>query len=71
MAEFRFSCTVSAIDSPSPPASVDAMPPRRGPGDPAEQLRRDRERFGFTHWTVHGPYVEAFAPAIHHPRQVG
>lgn len=30
----------------------------------AEQLRRNRERFGFTYYTVHGPYLDAFAPVI-------
>lgn len=37
----------------------------------AEQVRRNRERFGFTHWTVHAPHVEAFAPVLHRLRQAG
>jgi probable F420-dependent oxidoreductase len=30
----------------------------------AEQVVRNRERFGFTYITVHDPYLEAFAPVI-------
>jgi probable F420-dependent oxidoreductase len=30
----------------------------------AEQVRRQRERYGFTYLTVHDPYMEAFAPVI-------
>ena len=30
----------------------------------AEQIIRNRERFGFSYYTVHGPYAEAFAPVI-------
>jgi probable F420-dependent oxidoreductase len=30
----------------------------------AEQLVRNRERYGFTYITVHDPYMEAFAPVI-------
>jgi probable F420-dependent oxidoreductase len=34
----------------------------------AEQILRNRERFGFTYYTVHGPYLEAFAPVIERVR---
>ena len=34
----------------------------------AEQILRNRERFGFTYYTVHGPYMEAFAPVIERVR---
>jgi alkanesulfonate monooxygenase SsuD/methylene tetrahydromethanopterin reductase-like flavin-dependent oxidoreductase (luciferase family) len=34
----------------------------------AEQLARNRERYGFTYITVHDPYMEAFAPVIEHLR---
>lgn len=30
----------------------------------AGQVMRHRERYGFTHYTVHGPYAEEFAPVI-------
>jgi hypothetical protein len=30
----------------------------------AAQILRGRERFGFTHYTVHGPYMDAFGPVI-------
>ncbi|MET8573286.1 TIGR03621 family F420-dependent LLM class oxidoreductase [Streptomyces sp. NPDC005012] len=30
----------------------------------AGQILRGRERFGFTHYTVHGPYLDAFGPVI-------
>jgi len=30
----------------------------------AEQLRRTRQRYGFSYLTVHEPYMEAFAPVI-------
>jgi alkanesulfonate monooxygenase SsuD/methylene tetrahydromethanopterin reductase-like flavin-dependent oxidoreductase (luciferase family) len=30
----------------------------------AEQLRRTRQRYGFSYVTVHEPYMEAFAPVI-------
>jgi probable F420-dependent oxidoreductase len=30
----------------------------------AEQLRRHRDRYGFSYVTVHAPYAEAFAPVI-------
>ncbi len=36
----------------------------------AEQVLRDRERFGFTYFTVHGPYMEAFAPVIARVREL-
>jgi hypothetical protein len=34
----------------------------------AEQILRDRERFGFTYYTVHGPFMDAFAPVIERVR---
>lgn len=34
----------------------------------AGQLRASRERYGFTHFTVHDPYMETFAPVIEHLR---
>jgi probable F420-dependent oxidoreductase len=34
----------------------------------AERILRDRERFGFTYYTVHGPFMEAFAPVIERVR---
>ncbi len=34
----------------------------------AEQILRDRERFGFTYYTVHGPFMETFAPVIERVR---
>ena len=34
----------------------------------AERLLRDRERFGFSYYTVHGPFMEAFAPVIERVR---
>jgi hypothetical protein len=34
----------------------------------AEQIIRNRERFGFSYYTVHGPYMEAFAPVIERVR---
>jgi alkanesulfonate monooxygenase SsuD/methylene tetrahydromethanopterin reductase-like flavin-dependent oxidoreductase (luciferase family) len=34
----------------------------------AEQIVRNRERFGFTYYTVHGPYLDAFAPVIERVR---
>jgi hypothetical protein len=30
----------------------------------AEQITRDRDRYGFTYLTVHDPYMDAFAPVI-------
>ncbi|SEC51273.1 probable F420-dependent oxidoreductase, MSMEG_2516 family [Rhodococcus jostii] len=30
----------------------------------AAQLLRTRERYGFTYYTVHGPYMDAFAPVV-------
>ncbi len=30
----------------------------------ADQLRRNRDRYGFSYYTVHGPFREAFAPVI-------
>jgi probable F420-dependent oxidoreductase len=37
----------------------------------AERLLRDRERYGFTYYTVHGPFQEAFAPVIERVRAAG
>jgi hypothetical protein len=34
----------------------------------AEQIIRNRERFGFSYYTVHGPYMETFAPVIERVR---
>ncbi|HEX4832141.1 MAG TPA: TIGR03621 family F420-dependent LLM class oxidoreductase [Trebonia sp.] len=34
----------------------------------AAQVLRNRERFGFTYYTVHGHYMEAFAPVIERVR---
>jgi hypothetical protein len=36
----------------------------------AEQIIRNRERFGFTCYTVHGPFMETFAPVVERVRQV-
>jgi probable F420-dependent oxidoreductase len=35
----------------------------------AEQIRANRERFGFTYYTVHGPFMEAFGPVISRLRE--
>jgi probable F420-dependent oxidoreductase len=35
----------------------------------AEQVLRNRERYGFTYYTVHGPYLDAFAPVIARVRE--
>lgn len=37
----------------------------------AAQLERNRERYGFTYYTVHAPYLDAFAPLIEHVRASG
>jgi hypothetical protein len=34
----------------------------------AAQILRNRERFGFTYYTVHGPYMDAFAPVLERVR---
>ncbi|MGI8817492.1 MAG: LLM class F420-dependent oxidoreductase [Pseudonocardia sp.] len=34
----------------------------------AEQVLRNRARYGFTYYTVHGPYLDAFAPVIERVR---
>ncbi|MEV5535898.1 LLM class F420-dependent oxidoreductase [Saccharopolyspora shandongensis] len=34
----------------------------------ADQVLRNRERYGFTYYTVHGPYMDAFAPVIERVR---
>lgn len=34
----------------------------------AEQILRNRERYGLTYYTVHGPYMEALAPVIERVR---
>lgn len=36
----------------------------------AGQVLRHRERYGFTHYTVHGPYAEAFAPVVARVREL-
>lgn len=35
----------------------------------ADQLQRNRERWGFSYYTVHGPFREAFAPVIERLRK--
>ncbi|MDI2027892.1 LLM class F420-dependent oxidoreductase [Saccharopolyspora sp. TS4A08] len=32
----------------------------------ADQLHRNRTRYGFTYYSVHGPFMEAFAPVLPH-----
>jgi probable F420-dependent oxidoreductase len=34
-----------------------------------DQVLRNRERYGFTYYTVHGPYLDAFAPVIERLRR--
>lgn len=34
----------------------------------ASQIQRNRERYGFTHYTVHGPFAEALTPVIERVR---
>ncbi|HZC41765.1 MAG TPA: TIGR03621 family F420-dependent LLM class oxidoreductase [Streptosporangiaceae bacterium] len=36
--------------------------------DMAEQVIRNRDRYGFTYYTVHEPYLDAFAPVIERVR---
>jgi probable F420-dependent oxidoreductase len=36
----------------------------------AEQIMRGRERYGFTYYTVHAPYMDAFAPVIERVRAI-
>jgi probable F420-dependent oxidoreductase len=36
----------------------------------AEQILRGRERYGFTYYTVHAPYMDAFAPVIERVRAI-
>src|SRR4051812_2295361 len=36
----------------------------------AEQIVRNRERFGFTYYTVHAPFLDGFAPVVERVRQV-
>ncbi len=38
------------------------------PAEMADQLVRNRDRYGFSYITVHEPYLEAFAPVIEHLR---
>lgn len=33
-------------------------------GEMADQLRAHRRRYGYSHVTVHGPYLETFAPVM-------
>ena len=37
----------------------------------AEQVLRNRDRYGFTYYTVHGPFMTAFAPVIDRVRAKG
>ena len=37
----------------------------------AEQIVRNRDRYGFTYYTVHEPYLDAFAPVIDRIRALG
>jgi len=37
----------------------------------AEQIIRNRDRYGFTYYTVHEPYLDAFAPVINRIRALG
>jgi probable F420-dependent oxidoreductase len=39
--------------------------------DMAGQVLRSRDRYGFTYYTVHGPYMDAFAPVIERVRAIG
>lgn len=39
--------------------------------DMAEQVIRNRDRYGFTYYTVHEPYLDAFAPVIERVRALG
>jgi probable F420-dependent oxidoreductase len=34
------------------------------PAQMADQIRRNRDRYGFTYYTVHAPFTETFAPVI-------
>jgi alkanesulfonate monooxygenase SsuD/methylene tetrahydromethanopterin reductase-like flavin-dependent oxidoreductase (luciferase family) len=34
----------------------------------ADQIVRNRDRYGFTYYTVHQPYLDAFAPVIERVR---
>jgi probable F420-dependent oxidoreductase len=36
----------------------------------ADQVLRNRDRYGFTYYTVHGPYMDAFAPVIERVRAI-
>jgi len=40
-------------------------------GQMAEQVLRNRDRYGFTYYTVHGPFMDAFAPVIDEVRAKG
>ncbi|GAA2351879.1 hypothetical protein GCM10009854_32160 [Saccharopolyspora halophila] len=35
----------------------------------ADQLMRNRERYGFTNYTVHGMYADSFAPVLARVRE--
>jgi hypothetical protein len=37
----------------------------------AEQVLSNRDRYGFTYYTVHGPFMDAFAPVIDQVRARG
>ena len=55
----RFGATMSAEEILATPfmfiGTVEQM---------AEQVLRNRERYGFTYYTVHGPFADTFAPVI-------
>jgi len=36
----------------------------------AEQVLRNRDRYGFTYYTVHGPFMDAFAPVVERVRMM-
>jgi len=36
----------------------------------ADQVLRNRDRYGFTYYTVHGPFMDTFAPVIERVRKV-
>jgi probable F420-dependent oxidoreductase len=36
----------------------------------AQQVLRNRDRYGFTYYTIHGPYLDTFAPVIEHVRAI-
>lgn len=70
MHDFRFSYNIFGIHS----RFGDTMSPAEILTSPflfigtieqmAEQVLTNRDRYGFTHYTVHGPFADAFAPVI-------